>query len=196
VKPQEVKGEELDTERGEALSDMISVDERADEVIFDRLHETAYRGTPLARPVLGSVNSVKSLTEKDVTDYVNTHFTGSRIVVSASGAVDHKAVVEAAKAAFGSIPAKSDAAYLVPALFTGSEIRIRDDYLPRAHGAIAFPTAGHADADQIPLLVAQQLIGTWNKSQWVGTNSTSDLIKQVAREHLADSIKTFNINYR
>lgn len=153
MKPQSITSDALDVERAEALSDMISVDERAEEVIFDRLHETAFRGTPLARPVLGSVNSVKSLTVKDVNDFVNTHFTGSRIVVSASGAVDHNAVVEAAKAAFGSIPSKSDAAYLVPALFTGSEIRVRDDYLPKAHGAIAFPVAGHGDADHIPLLV-------------------------------------------
>lgn len=44
------------------------------------------------------------------------------------------------------------------------QIRIRDDKMPLAHLAIAVEAAGWADPDTIPLMVANTLIGNWDRS--------------------------------
>jgi len=44
------------------------------------------------------------------------------------------------------------------------QIRIRDDKMPLAHIAIAVEAAGWSDPDTIPLMVANTLIGNWDRS--------------------------------
>lgn len=44
------------------------------------------------------------------------------------------------------------------------QIRIRDDKMPLAHLAIAVEAAGWSDPDTIPLMVANTLIGNWDRS--------------------------------
>ncbi len=50
-----------------------------------------------------------------------------------------------------------------PAYFTGSDVRVRDPDLPKLHFAVAFKGASWTDADAIPLMVIQSIIGAWSK---------------------------------
>lgn len=50
-----------------------------------------------------------------------------------------------------------------PAVFTGSDVRVRDPDLPKLHFAVAFKGASWTDADAIPLMIIQSIIGAWNK---------------------------------
>jgi len=50
-----------------------------------------------------------------------------------------------------------------PAYFTGSDVRVRDPDLPKLNFAVAFKGASWTDADAIPLMVIQSIIGAWNK---------------------------------
>jgi len=47
----------------------------------------------------------------------------------------------------------------------GSEIRVRDDSMPLAHIAVAVESCGWANPDSIPLMVANTIIGAWDRSQ-------------------------------
>lgn len=44
------------------------------------------------------------------------------------------------------------------------QIRVRDDKMPLAHIAIAVEAAGWCHPDTIPLMVANTLIGNWDRS--------------------------------
>ena len=44
------------------------------------------------------------------------------------------------------------------------QIRVRDDKMPLAHVAIAMEAVGWAHPDTIPLMVANTLIGNWDRS--------------------------------
>jgi len=44
------------------------------------------------------------------------------------------------------------------------QIRVRDDKMPLAHIAIAVEAVGWAHPDTIPLMVANTLIGNWDRS--------------------------------
>lgn len=52
-----------------------------DEVIFDHLHAAAFQGHPLGDTILGPVENIKSISKKDLEQYITTHYTCPRMVL-------------------------------------------------------------------------------------------------------------------
>lgn len=59
------------------------------------------------------------------------------------------------------------------------QIRVRDDKMPLAHIAIAVEAVGWSHPDTIPLMVANTLIGNWDRSFGGGVVSTTETSTQV-----------------
>ena len=123
---------------------MEEVESQVEEVVFDRLHEVAYVGTPLARTILGPTENINSIMADDIVKYVKTHYTAPRMVLAAAGAVDHDELATLAGDYFGGVPtvAPEGLSYeALPSLFTGSDVREYNDDMPLAHFALAFEGA-------------------------------------------------------
>jgi processing peptidase subunit beta len=186
----------IEAERSVILREMQEVDGQMEEVIFDRLHETAYRGTMLGQTILGPTENINSINRAQITDYINTHYVAPRMVVAGAGAVDHGDLVKLSEKLLGSVPSTGKREpYMEPAKFTGSDIRVRYDDMPAAHVALAFPTAGWNDPDNFTLLTIQTLLGSWTQGATGGAESSSDLISSVVKQDLAQSITAFNTHY-
>jgi len=66
--------QEIERERGVILREMQEVEMNIQEVVFDHLHATAFRDTPLGRTILGPVENIKSISRKDLVQYISTHY--------------------------------------------------------------------------------------------------------------------------
>lgn len=55
---------------------------------------------------------------------------------------------------------------------------------------------GWADPDNIPLMVANTLMGAWDRSQGGGVNNASNLAKESAEDGLCHSYQSFNTCYK
>lgn len=190
------KDDVVKNERDVILREMEEVNSQMEEVLFERLHETAYRGSMLGRTILGPEENIKSITPAQISDYVNAHYSAPRMVVAGAGAVDHADLVSLSDKLLGNVRTTgSRPVELEPAHFTGSDIRIRFDDMPLAHIAYAFPTAGWSDPDYYPLMVISTLLGSYNRGIAGSVHSPSELIANVAKEDLAHSLSTFNTHY-
>lgn len=190
---------EIERERGVILREMQEVETNLQEVVFDHLHSSAYQGTPLGRTILGPTKNIKSITKKDLQDYVRTYYGPPRFVLAGAGGVEHTTLVELADKHFGKMsgPHYDEIPLLdVPCRYTGSEIRVRDDTIPLAHIAVAVEGAGWADADNIPLMVANTLMGAWDRSQGGGTSSANHLAQAGAIKGMCHSYQSFNTCYK
>lgn len=186
-------------ERDVILREMEEVNKQYDEVILDHLHETAFMGTGLGRTILGPEENIKNLTKADLTNYIQTHYTANRFVIAGAGAVDHKQLTELTEKHFGklpSTPAASAATAVEPAIFTGSDKRIRFDSMGEAHVALAFQGASWTSEYAFPLMLMQTILGSWDRTSPIGRNSASKLAQKVAEEGLAHSYMTFNTCYK
>lgn len=160
----------VEEERGVILREMEEVEKNKDEVVFDKLHETAYPEAGLGRTILGPRENIQKMQAEDLRSYIKTHYTGPRVVVSGAGAVDHEELAGLADKHFGALPGHdaADGALVTaptdPAHFVGSEIRVRDDAQVSTHVAVGFETGGWTDAHSFPLQVMQQLLGSWDES--------------------------------
>lgn len=175
---------EIERERSVILREMQEVESNLQEVVFDHLHATAYQGTPLGNTILGPTKNIKSITRQDLKDYIDAHYHTPRIVLAASGGVGHTDLVKLAQKELGKLKNTYDgkAPTLSACRFTGSEVRVRDDSIPLAHIAIAVEGCGWTDQDNVPLMVANTLIGSWDRSQGGGVNNASQLARHSAED--------------
>ncbi|XP_064483483.1 mitochondrial-processing peptidase subunit beta-like [Ornithodoros turicata] len=193
--------QEIERERGVILREMQEVETNLQEVVFDHLHSVAYQGTPLGYTILGPTENIKSITRQNLLDYISLHYKGPRMVLAAAGGVDHDQLVKLAQQHLGGIRTDYDSQVpplTLPCRFTGSEVRVRDDDMPQAHVAIAVESCGWADQDNIPLMVANTLIGNWDRSHGGGSNVSSRLAEQLVKDTqgTCHSFQSFNTCYK
>jgi processing peptidase subunit beta len=173
----------VERERDVILREMEEVESMTEEVIFDMLHEVAYVGTPLARTILGPESNIKSITADDIKKYITTHYTAPRVVVAASGAVDHDALVTMTGDHFGGMqeaaPPGYDFEYL-PSLFTGGDVRDFNDGMELGHFALAFEGLSWTDPDVYTLMLAQSLLGVYDANRGGAQFSGAKLASSLA----------------
>src|SRR5215472_827966 len=85
----------------------------------DTVHEAfaaqLFGDTPLGRPILGTVDSINSITRAQIAEHYASRYKPVNLVVAAAGSLDHAEVVELTRSAFG--PAlKGNAEPLAPRL--------------------------------------------------------------------------------
>nr|XP_018908312.1 PREDICTED: mitochondrial-processing peptidase subunit beta isoform X1 [Bemisia tabaci]XP_018908317.1 PREDICTED: mitochondrial-processing peptidase subunit beta isoform X2 [Bemisia tabaci] len=198
VKNSKLGENEIERERGVILREMQEVETNLQEVVFDHLHSCAFQGTPLGRTILGPTENIKKISREDLANYVKAYYVPGRMVLAGAGGVDHSEIVKEAQKHFGGIKPDYDAEHELPGpcRFTGSMIRARDDALPLAHVAIAVEGCGWSNSDNIPLMVANTIVGAWDRSQGSGANNASYLARACSREGYAHSFQSFNTCYK
>jgi len=102
---------DLESERTVVLEEIAMRDDEPADAVHDLLSDTLFGDTPLGRSVLGTVESIESLTRDDVDGWYRGRYATPSIVVAAAGRVDHAQVLALVHAAFGdrlSGPARPD----------------------------------------------------------------------------------------
>jgi len=189
----------IERERDVILREMAEVNKQQEELVLDHLHATAFQGTGLGRTILGPEENIRSLSKADLSGYINTHYTAPRMVIAGAGAIDHSQLCDLASTHFGKLPTAPagavDTAY-DPAIFTGSDVRIRFDSDDTAHVALAFEGASWTSEYAFPLMIMQTMLGSYNRASGLGKNAASKMCQEVAEHELAHSITTFNTCYK
>lgn len=96
-----LRAEEFEAEREVILEELAAADDDPDDVATVRLFESLFPGHPLGREVLGTQESIGSLTRDDVAAFFSTWYQPPNLVVAAAGAIDHDALVEEVERRFG-----------------------------------------------------------------------------------------------
>lgn len=161
--------------------------------LFEHLHETAFYENALGRTVLGSENA-HNLTRNDAQAFHAGNYTGDRISIAAAGGIEHAQFAELAEKHFGGLTTGTGAK-VAPAIYVGSDKRIRYDSMDKAHVLVAFQGKGYESADVYTQLVMQQLLGSWEKTGPIGLDSASRLARDVAEENVMHSFSAFNRFY-
>jgi len=132
---------EIETERHVILQEIGQALDTPDDIIFDWLQEASYPDQPFGRTILGPAERVAGFAREDLVGFVSEHYSPDHMILSASGAVDHDAIVAQATEIFGGRAAKGDT-LLQPARFQGSERR-EVKKLEQVHFALAFDAPGY-----------------------------------------------------
>lgn len=196
----------IDFERGVILREMEEVEKTVEEVIFDRLHLTAFHGSPLSYTILGPVENIQSITKKQLKDYVGSHYTADRMVIAAAGPIDHAELVQEASEGFKGFKQTSPASASREAgpkpAFAGGELLYRTDETDAlAHFAVGYEGVPWTHPDSITFMVIQSIVGNYKKGEGLippqlsGNRLTNNLSNNLGGPG-ADSFAAFNTCYK
>ena len=92
---------DVESERGVIQEEIAMHDDDPGDVVHDTFSAALYGDSPLGRPVIGTVESVGSLSRASIAGYYKRRYTPDRMVVAASGGLDHARLLRLVRKAFG-----------------------------------------------------------------------------------------------
>jgi processing peptidase subunit beta len=187
---------EIDRARNALIRQLQNVELDSNLVMMDYLYATAYQQTPMAKSALGTTESLRSLTAKEVRNFAGTFYKAPRMVLCGAGCVDHSEMVSLGEKYFSDPVLSSTENFNTRRCrFTGSELRARYDDLPLAHVAIAVEAPPFADADSLAMKVAQIVVGKWDRTNYAGKNLSTRLGSACSQLELCLNYDSFYSKY-
>lgn len=163
--------------------------------VMEHLHATAFQNTSLSLPKRGTIESLKSLEKSDVQDFLKHHFVSSNVVVVGTGNVSHKELVDAVQSNV-SLPSRSKPTNKKVSTFLGSEIRLRDDTLPKAWISIAAEGEPIKSPNYYVAQVAAEIFGSYSSFEPTSNLQGVRLLDSVKECNLADSFDHYSLSYK
>src|SRR6266496_5302476 len=96
-----IEPKDVDAERGVILEEIAMNDDDPSDTVHEAFAAQLFGDTPLGRPILGSVDSINSITRTEIAEHYAARYKPQNLVVAAAGSLDHAEVVKLTRAAFG-----------------------------------------------------------------------------------------------
>ena len=149
--------EELDRERGVILQEIGMYLDSPDEMIFDYWQEKAFPNQPIGRSILGKTDIIKNISREQVKDFMINHYHPKKMIVSASGKIDHDKFVEDIKSSFTNLPLGTNN-NRIKSNYKSGEYR-EQKKLEQIHLLLGFEGIDYHHEDYYSLMIYSSLLG-------------------------------------
>jgi len=186
---------DVDIERGIVLEEIAMNEDDPTDVAHQSFSSRVYGTSALAKPVLGTVDSMRAMTRASVWRHYRNNYRPSDVVITAAGAVDHTALVREVRRRVGGWA--SDSAALPAPARTSRTRASRHRSIPgievitrpteQAHVVLGMPGVARSDPRRWPLAVLDVALGG---------GMSSRLFQEVREKRgLVYSVYTFRSGY-
>jgi predicted Zn-dependent peptidase len=175
----------LELEKKVVLQELAEALDTPSDVVFEQLQDAAFPGQALGRSVLGTEQTIRSISVDDLHHWLQTQYAPASLLLVGAGKLDHQQLVDLAEEALGDMK-PSGTEQPEPGRFVGGQ-RFGRRKSDQAHIAIAMeaPQWGAPDA------YASQLF-----ADVVGVGSSSKLFQELREEQgLAYSVSAGAQNF-
>ena len=149
--------EELRREQNVIVQEIGAVEDTPDDLVFERLHETAFPKQPLGRSILGTPETVRSFNSARIRAYLSRNYRAPDMLVAAAGAVEHERIVAEAEKRFASFIGPAAPAPEPAHFGGGTRVETRD--LEQVHIALALQGLAVRDEQLYSLQVFTSVLG-------------------------------------
>jgi len=177
--------QELQREQNVIVQEIGAVEDTPDDLVFERMHETAFPGQPVGRSILGTPETVRSIDAAGLRAYLARNYRGPDMLVAAAGAIEHETIVAEAEKHFADFNGPAAPAP-EPARFDGGT-RVEKRDLEQVHIALALQGVSTRDEQLYNLQVFTSVLGG---------GMSSRLFQEVREKRgLCYSISAFHMPY-
>lgn len=99
---------EVEREKGVIIEEIKEIEDSPSEIIHDYFAQQLYPNHPLGRPVQGTIETVSSIMANQLRRFVNDNYKANRLVVAASGQVNHSELVKYLENNLEKLPSESE----------------------------------------------------------------------------------------
>ena len=137
--------DQFELEKKVILEEIAMYRDRPDALIIDELIQEAFAGHPLGQSVLGTEDSVGSVSREQMADYFDRRYAPDNMTLVITGRFDRDAMIRAAETHCGSwAPRKAIREQAPPAFHPSTRVLERPNVI-REHIAMAFPAPRDSD---------------------------------------------------
>ena len=162
-----IEPKDVDAERGVILEEIAMNEDDPSDTVHEAFAAQLFGDTPLGRPILGSVDSINSITRGQIAEHYAARYGPENLVVAASGSLDHAQVVELTRTAFGPVLTGSAdpvsprlaAAGDVPSAATGVGVRLVSRGIEQANLVLGCGALARTDQRRFALGVLNAALG-------------------------------------
>lgn len=177
--------EEVAREQGVIVQEIGAVGDTPDDLVFERLQETAFPDQPIGRAILGTPETVRSFDGAALRGYLSRNYRAPDMVVVGAGAVTHEQIVAEAEQRLGSFAGPANPKPEAATFGGGTRLESRD--LEQVHIALALEGLPARDPE---IHALQVFTGA------LGGGMSSRLFQQVREQRgLCYTIQAFHMPY-
>ena len=178
---------EMDKERKVILEEIKGVEDTPDDFIHEFLTNTVWTDNSLGRPILGTKETIKALTHKDIIAYIENYYIPKEIVISVAGNFDHDPMIEMLNKSFGKLARTGIPKQEVTPAFTRA-VAVKKKQLEQVQICLGCKGIPFVHEDRFVMAALNSVLG----------NSMSSRLFQEVREQnaLAYSIYSYVTSYR
>lgn len=96
---------EIEKEKEVIIDEINSYKDSPSELIYDDFEEMLYKNDPMGRNILGTPETLKSFTRKDILHFIANNYHTNEMVICSVGPVSFKRIVQMCERHYGNIPA-------------------------------------------------------------------------------------------
>lgn len=85
---------ELRKESSVIVDELNDIEDNPEELIFDKFEEVIYSGNSLSLPIIGTEKNIRSFTQNDLFHFVKEKYGFNKMLIAASGAVEHEKIIK------------------------------------------------------------------------------------------------------
>jgi predicted Zn-dependent peptidase len=97
---------EIEKEKEVVIEEINSYKDNPAELIFDDFEEQIFLDQPIGRNILGTFETVKSFTQKDIFSFISNNYCTSQMVFCSVGNISDEKIIRLFKRYFSEVPAK------------------------------------------------------------------------------------------
>jgi predicted Zn-dependent peptidase len=162
-----LKPKDVDAERGVILEEIAMNEDDPSDTVHEAFAAQLFGDTPMGRPILGSVDSINSITRDQIAEHYAARYKPENLVVAAAGSLDHAEVVELTRSAFASVLGDEAASPLPPRLpgsqagedQTGTGVRLVSRGIEQANLVLGCSGLSRTDERRFALGVLNAALG-------------------------------------
>ena len=99
--------DDITREKKVVLEEIKMVEDTPDDLVHELFTENFWVDHPLGRPILGTPDTVESLTREGLRRYFSGVYTAPHMIIAAAGNIEHQRVRDLVEGAFGTVSAES-----------------------------------------------------------------------------------------
>lgn len=150
--------DELHREQHVILQEIGAAHDMPEDRVFDHIQEKAFPDQPLGRTILGTPQMVQSFTPQAIHDYMDGHYHGPSMVLSAAGGIKHDDLVNLGREAFSKF-SNTEVSAPQKAQYKGGESRDVQKDLMEAQVVLGFEGKSYKNEEFYTAQILASLLG-------------------------------------
>jgi len=150
--------DDLDREKKVVLEEIKMVEDTPDDLVHELFTEHFWQNHPLGRPILGTKDTVESLTADRLRRYFTSAYSSPNLIISAVGNIEHAKVRDLVARAFADLPTVGEPINGTPPHVV-PQIVIRNKELEQSHVCLGTPGYQQDHADRYSSYVLNTVLG-------------------------------------